>query len=216
MRCEAGATVAVPVAVRWRGWSRVVAAMRRDEDEGVAGSCDAAGSRLNSRRFVRSGRADGSIVMGAVGSRAGGFTLLEIVLVLVLIAAAALLATAAMTGGIDRMRLQTSVKQLAAGLRYTRAQAIATGKPQRFTLDLHGHAWQAPNGRHGDIPPKLGVAFAGAREAQLRRDQGAFVFFADGASTGGRVRLTMKGAAWDIDVAWLTGEISVVRGSAAR
>ena len=37
-------------------------------------------------------------------------------------------------------------------------------------------------------------------------------FFPDGASTGGRIRLTAKNAARDIDVAWLTGEVRVKRG----
>lgn len=144
-----------------------------------------------------------------------GFTLLEIMLVLVLIGAAGLVAAAVMTGGVDRMRLQSSAKQIAAQLRYTRTQAIATGTPQRFTIDPHGHTWQAPNGKHGDIPAKLGVRFIGAREAQARAGEGGFLFFPDGASTGGRVQLTMGQAAWNIDVAWLTGDVTIHRGRAA-
>ena len=132
-----------------------------------------------------------------------GFTLLEIMLVLVLIGAAGLVAAAVMTGGVDRMRLQSSAKQIAAQLRYTRTQAIATGTPQRFTIDPHGHRWQAPNDKHG------------AREAQARAGEGGFLFFPDGASTGGRVQLTMGQAAWNIDVAWLTGDVTIHRGRAA-
>src|SRR3546814_2087901 len=75
--------------------------------------------------------------------------------VMVIIAAAMLLGVMATTGGTDRMQLHSSTKQIAANLRYTRAHAIATGEPQRFTIDPRGHAWQAPNGRHGTVPEAL-------------------------------------------------------------
>ncbi len=147
---------------------------------------------------------------------ARGFSLLEMLLVMAIIAAASLLAAAVLTGGIDRMRLQSSAKQIAANLRYTRAQAIATGQPKKFLIDPRGHVWQAPNGRDGDIPEQLGVVFTGAREIQERAGEGAIMFFADGASTGGRVQLKVERAAWNIDVAWLTGEVTVRRGEVTR
>lgn len=145
-----------------------------------------------------------------------GFTLLEIVLVVALIAAASLVAAAVLTGGVDRMRLHASAKEIAAHLRYTRTQAIATGRQQRFAIDPAAHTWEAPNGKHGKIPLKLGVRFIGAREAQARAGEGGFLFFADGASTGGRVQLTTNGAAWNIDVAWLTGDVTIHRGRRGR
>ncbi len=145
-----------------------------------------------------------------------GFSLLEMLLVMAIIAAASLLAAAVLTGGINRMRLQSSAKQIAANLRYTRAQAIATGQPQKFLIDPRAHVWQAPNGRDGDIPKQLGVVFTGAREIQERAGEGAIMFFADGASTGGRVQLKVERAAWNIDVAWLTGEVTVKRGEVSR
>jgi general secretion pathway protein H len=48
------------------------------------------------------------------------------------------------------------------------------------------------------------------------RGQGAILFFPDGASTGGRVQLSVKNAAWNIDVAWLTGEVKIKRGEVTR
>ena len=143
--------------------------------------------------------------------RASGFTLLEILLVLALVAAASLLAAGVLTGGIDGLRLRSSAKEIAAQLRFTRTQALATGAPQQFLIDPHAHTWEAPKRRHGSIPAKLGVLFIGARETQPSAGVGAIVFFPDGASTGGRVQLQAKQAAWNIDVAWLTGEVRVRR-----
>ena len=37
------------------------------------------------------------------------------------------------------------------------------------------------------------------------------LFFADGAATGGRIRVLLRSAAWQIDVAWLTGEVRLAR-----
>ena len=45
---------------------------------------------------------------------------------------------------------------------------------------------------------------------------GAIVFFPDGGATGGRVQLQAKRAAWNVDVAWLTGEVKVARTEADR
>lgn len=145
----------------------------------------------------------------------GGFSLLEMMVVIAIIAAASLLATAALSGGIEGLRLRSSAKEVAAQLRFTRAQAIATGQPQRFTIDPRAHAWSAPKERRGEIPEQLGIVFTGARELQPREGEGAIVFFADGASTGGRVRLTARSAAWNVDVAWLTGEVRLERGEAS-
>ncbi|HZW18134.1 MAG TPA: GspH/FimT family pseudopilin [Luteimonas sp.] len=147
----------------------------------------------------------------SVRPRRRGFTLLEMVVVMVIIAAAMLLGMMATTGGTGRMQLHSSTKQVAANLRYTRAQAIATGQPQRFTIDPRARTWQAPKGRHGTIPGALEVNFTGARQVQPQAGTGAIVFFDDGASTGGRVQLARDGAVWNVDVAWLTGEVTLER-----
>lgn len=144
--------------------------------------------------------------------RARGVTLLEMMLVVLLMAIGGLLAAMLLTGGLDGMRLRAEAREIAAQLRYTRAQAMATGQPQRFVIDPVARRWSAPNGRHGDVPRQLSVSFVGARQAQPREGQGAIVFFHDGGSSGGQIRLTTQRARWNVDVAWLTGEVRAVRG----
>ena len=144
-------------------------------------------------------------------AKARGVTLLEMLLVLALIALAVALAAAALTGGLDGLRLRSSAKEIAGELRYTRALAIASGQPQRFVVDPQQHRWQAPNRKPGRIPDTLGMRFIGAREAQPQSGEGGIVFFPDGASTGGRVQLQAPRSAWRIDVAWLTGRVELAR-----
>ena len=145
----------------------------------------------------------------SIGAR--GFSLLEVLLVVAILAIASVLAAAVVRGSSPGIQLRAQAKELAAQLRYTRAHAIATGQAQRFTVDPRAHAWTAPGDRDGDIPEAMDVSFVGAREVQPREGEGAIVFFPDGASTGGRVRLRIRGAGWNVDVAWLTGEVRVAR-----
>ena len=144
-----------------------------------------------------------------------GVSLIEMLLVVALFAIASLLAASVLTGGIKGMQLRSAAKEVAAQLRYTRAQALATGESQRFVIDPAAHAWQAPNGRHGEIPEDVSIRFTGARQAQPADGLGAVMFFKDGAATGGRVELSVDSAAWHIDVAWLTGEVRMRRAEAA-
>ena len=173
---------------------------------------DRIGRRMACARAMRGSRRDGGIVRPRPAGGQRGFSLLEILLVMVLIAATGLLAAGVLTGGFDRMALGTAAKEMAAQMRFARAHAIATGQPQRFTIDPAARTWQGANGRSGELPAKLDVRFTGAREVQPRGDVGAIVFFGDGASTGGRLQLGLRDAVWNVDVAWLTGEVSVRRG----
>ncbi len=145
-----------------------------------------------------------------------GVSLLEMLLVVALIAVAGMLAAMVLTGGLDGMRLRSSSKEIAAQLRYARAQAIATGVPQVFVIQPASHRWQGANERHGEVPSSLRVQFTGARQVQAGPGTGSIVFFPDGASTGGRVQLSAKQAAWRIDVAWLTGEVRLARAPAGN
>ena len=151
-----------------------------------------------------------------IARRQTGVSLLEMLLVVSLIAVASLLAAAAFSGGIKGMELRSAAKEIAAELRFTRTRAIATGQAQRFVIDPAARTWQAPDGHDGEIPEALQVRFTGAREAQPAEGEGAVMFFNDGAATGGRIQLSRDGAAWNIDVAWLTGEVTLARAGDDR
>ncbi|MCR6663451.1 MAG: GspH/FimT family pseudopilin [Luteimonas sp.] len=165
---------------------------------------------------MRVSRGDGFIEIGSSNSRQRGFTLLEMMLVVTLIAAIGLLAAAAMTGGFDRMKLDSTAKEVASELRHVRARAIAIGEPQHFVIDPHARRWQSAEDRGGSIPRELDVGFTGARELQPAEGVGAIVFFGDGASSGGRLQLRHRDATRTIEVAWLTGEVTLRRGGEAR
>lgn len=139
--------------------------------------------------------------------RSRGVSLLEMLLVLVLMAMIGLIAAMVMGGGMDGLRLRSSAKQLAAQLRYTRTQAIVSGVPQSFSIDPGSRRWEAANGRRGTLPLPLSVEFTGAREVQPQAHVGGIRFFEDGGSSGGRIDLHLRDAAWRVEVSWITGEV---------
>lgn len=143
-----------------------------------------------------------------------GFTLLEILLVVVLIAAVTAMAAYAMNSGLPGAQLRGAARELAAQLRYTRAQAIATGQSQVFTLDARSRQWQAPQHRTGALPKGIEVVATGARVEQSHPDEVSVRFFPEGAATGGRFVLRRDDAAWQVDIEWLTGQVSLKRAGA--
>jgi general secretion pathway protein H len=146
--------------------------------------------------------------------RQGGFTLLEMIVVLVLAATVVALAASTISRRLPGQQLRIAAKEVAAQLRYTRAQAIATGKPQVFTLDAKTREWRAGEGHHGKLPKDIEVVATGARNEAQRAGVAAVRFFPEGAATGGRFVLSHDEAAWQVDVQWLTGEVSLQRASA--
>lgn len=143
--------------------------------------------------------------------RARGFTLIELVVVVALIATAMALAATIFSAGLPGQQLRGATLELAAQLRYTRAQALVTGLPQSFLLDTRTREWRAPNHHHGRLPAKIDVDATVAKSEQPSAQVAAIRFFPEGAATGGRIVLSRGSAAWRIDVDWLTGEVGVTR-----
>jgi general secretion pathway protein H len=142
--------------------------------------------------------------------------MVELIVVVVLIAATTGLAASVMVNRLPGQQLRNASREIAAQLRYTRAQAIVTGKSQVFSIDAGTREWQAPNRRHGTLPEKIKILATAARIEQKQPDVAAIRFFPEGAATGGRIVLWRDRAAWQVDVEWLTGEVSVERAQAPR
>lgn len=154
--------------------------------------------------------------MTHMGRRSSGFSLLEMIVVMAVIAAASLLAVSAFGSGMQGMKLRAGAKDLAAQMRFARAVAISSGEPQDVIIDPQSRHWQGAKGRSGQLPDVGEIVFTGARSTQLDPDRnnagtGTVRFFPDGAATGGRVRLLANGGGWDVDVGWLTGDVRLKR-----
>jgi general secretion pathway protein H len=142
--------------------------------------------------------------------RASGFTLLEMLAVILLIGIAAAAVTVSVSQGLASARVRAASVELAAALRATRAQAIVKGKEQTFALDIKSASYQAAGGKQVALPKGMRLSITSAREDRKNDHTGRIRFFPDGSSTGGHIVLQRGERRWQVNVAWLTGAVSVV------
>ena len=124
-----------------------------------------------------------------------GFTLLELTLVMFFIALIAGLATPFVMSTLDRMELQTSVRQVTSALRYARSEAITIKQPVVFNGDLtHNRFWVIP--AHENATPRIVSLndpvrldhFLNEGEKETFRDgEFTITFFPQGNSSGGLI-----------------------------
>ncbi|HET7562479.1 MAG TPA: GspH/FimT family pseudopilin [Rhodanobacteraceae bacterium] len=140
-----------------------------------------------------------------------GFTLMEMLAVIVLIAVAVTV-TAVSLHGRSRGQLDAAAQRVAAGLRDTRTRAMATRKPQWFSVDVRGHSFAAPGRDPRALPSAATIDVTSAEQDTTRQGVARIRFFPDGSSSGGKVALSEKGRDVTVAVDWLTGAVSVTRG----
>lgn len=131
-----------------------------------------------------------------------GFTLLEMLVVIVLISIAAGLVGFGLQQGLKTARERQVVGQMVEALRSTRARAIVSGQTARTVFDLQALSFQAPDRPRQHWPADLQVTLHTAEQAGA-----AVAFYPDGSSTGGNLLLTNGSRRWRIDVGWLTGSV---------
>jgi len=141
---------------------------------------------------------------------ARGFTLVEIIAVLALIALAMTLVAVTVGDGLTGARVKAASRDLVAALRYTRGQAIVQRKSQTLAIDVEGRRYQAPGKKWIQLPARMDMKLETARSEMEDDSTGRIRFFADGASTGGNVELMLGEVVWRIEVNWLTGEVVVI------
>jgi type II secretion system protein H len=134
----------------------------------------------------------------STGPRSGGFTLLELVLVLVLVSLVMGLAAPSLRGFLAGRKSADATAQLVALAQYARTQAVAEGATYRLNLDPVAHAYwltaqkdtefQALNaefGRRFALPDGVEASWlTSASGAQEHLD-----FFPDGRTEGPRLQL---------------------------
>jgi general secretion pathway protein H len=140
----------------------------------------------------------------------GGFTLLELLIVLVIAASIVTLVLPQLSNAMTVVELKSGTRKLASTLRYARSQAIARRQDVAVILDVQKRTYRTSGFKKihrlsSDLNLKLFTA-----ESELLNDEvGAVRFFADGSSTGGRITLTASGHAYFVDVNWLTGRVAI-------
>ncbi len=140
-----------------------------------------------------------------------GFTLVELMVVLVIIALVMGLVATSMSRSISGAEARSATRQLVASLRYTRTRAIIDKSEQVFQLDTEKRSYQAPGRKLVTLPKGVEVTITTARSEITSEAVSGIRFFPDGGSTGGHIELLVNGREYRVNVAWLTGEASLER-----
>lgn len=138
--------------------------------------------------------------------RAAGFTLIEMLIVLAILAVLVAVFAPALSGSRAKTRLAASAQELAIALRATRDAALAESRPETFTLDASSRVYRAGGGAVHGLAPEVDARLVAA---DANAAGGAIRFFADGGSSGGTVRLSLGKRRLDVSVDWLTGRVSI-------
>lgn len=140
-----------------------------------------------------------------------GFTLLEMLCVLLLVASMVTMTGVAVQHGLAGARAQAAAAELASGLRRARWLAVSGGRTADFTLDLSREAYRVDGEPMVALPTGLHMGMHYARDtlAATSGTEGAIRFFPDGSSTGGRITLRQGRRLWRLDVSWLTGGVTL-------
>ena len=154
-------------------------------------------------RTSRAGSADRSGIEG--------FTLLEVVCVVALVAILAAIVVPALPRGTSRARLESYAVEAAAMLKADRDAAIRNRVQVATEIDAPLRVVRSgATGRVIRMPADVRFEAMLAARCNNRPAGPTIRFFASGMSCGGAIALTRLGVGYQVRVNWLTGGVEVV------
>jgi general secretion pathway protein H len=145
-----------------------------------------------------------------VKTRSGGFTLLEVIVVLVIAAIAYTIMLGVPGRGTSAADLKASARSLASGLRTAQTTAMATRRDALLTLDMESHEFQVSGTQEPrKLPEKVDLQLYTAQSEISSDKRGSIRFYPDGSSTGGRITVSSGERKYLVDVDWLTGRVTI-------
>jgi general secretion pathway protein H len=148
--------------------------------------------------------------MSRIKPREVGFTLLEVIVVLVIAVAAYALILGVPLRGASAYDLKASARMLATGLRQVQSTAMATRRDASLTLDLDAREFMLAGEREPHrLPRGVELKLYTAQSEVTSERRGGIRFYPDGSSTGGRVTVSSGERKYLVDVDWLTGRVSI-------
>ena len=134
------------------------------------------------------------------GSRCDGFTLIELVVVLILIGVSVALVAPKISHSLERSQFRKDVRSVSAMLTLARSQAIAHKIPYALSMDLDKHyIWvdtaQQQDAKHTKQITRLLLSHTDRLQVKVKKHEKAsgtstLVFYPNGSSAGGTIQMS--------------------------
>lgn len=139
-----------------------------------------------------------------------GFTLLELLVVLGILAVALAIAAPSLSRARERLVLRSTAYELAGHLRSARAAAQSGNSEHAVTIDLTARQyWAEGIVARRPLPRPLDVEVLVPESERLGATAGRVRFFPDGGTSGARILLKDGRATAALFVDWLNGDVRV-------
>jgi general secretion pathway protein H len=135
-----------------------------------------------------------------------GFTLVELLVFIAIVAVGVAIAIPLITRPSERLGLASAARDVTAALRLTRSAAIKRNTELALVIDTERRSYQSSAVGEGRFPADIDVLMKVADSEQVSPSRGGFRFFPDGSSTGGELTLSLRGRRAKVCVHWLTGQ----------
>lgn len=145
-------------------------------------------------------------------NRQAGFSLLEIIIALAIMALGVAMVSVAFMRSNEGFRFDESVRALALDLKNAQTQAMRSGRDVALVIDVDARTYALGNGATQALPSTAKLRVTSAGEVLAAEGKPAFVFSPDGGSTGGQIEMSITDRAATVEVDWLTGDVRVVEG----
>jgi general secretion pathway protein H len=140
-----------------------------------------------------------------------GFTLVELLVVLVILGLLLSLAPAAFDRALPGLQLKEAAHDLAGALRQARGFAVRDNREAVLLIDTEAHTYHVEEtGNPRQLAPDIEITLLTAESELTDEFTGGMRFFPDGTSTGGQVKLSRGTRDYAVRVDWLTGRVEII------
>lgn len=142
---------------------------------------------------------------------AGGFTLIELMVVLVIIMAVFGLSSVFFASSLPSARLGSTGRELSATLRYARLLAREEGRSKKVAIDLDRGRYMIEGIQTKNIPEGVSVRITDPVSGEITRGGYSFTFHEYGMAEGGDITLSTKKRSLRIELDPVLGAVVIKR-----